>query len=84
MRDVVGDVEDPKADDEDSYGGRSVGSGVAEEPTDVGGEADDDDGDDDGDGAAEDERPAAAEAAGAAVAHVADERLDEEAGDGAT
>lgn len=81
LRDVVGDVEDPKADYEDSYGSRSVGGGVAKDPADVSGVGDDDDGDHDGDSADEDEGAAAAEAAGAAVAHVADERLDEEAGD---
>lgn len=81
MRDVVSDVEDPEADDEDGDGGRAVVRGVAEEPADVGGVSDDENSGDDGDGADEDEGPAAAVAAGAAVAHVADEGLHEEAGD---
>lgn len=78
LRDVVGDVKDPEPEDEDSDGVGAVVDGVAEPPADIGGVPDDQDREDDGDGTGEDERPAAAEAAGAAVAHVAHKWLHEE------
>ena len=54
---------------------------VTKQPSDIGGVADDKDGEDDQHRSGDNERPATAEAASPAVAHVADERLDEESGE---
>lgn len=83
MSDVISDVENPKPDDKHGDGGRPEALGVTKQPPDVGGVSDNEDGDDDRGGAGENERPAAAEAASAFITEVADERLDEEAGNGA-
>lgn len=71
MSNVIRNIKDPKPDDEDGDGGRTVLRGVAEEPPDVSGETDDENSEDDGGGADNYEGPAAAEAASAAVTHVA-------------
>lgn len=83
---VVGHVEDPEPDDK--HGDRprlglpvkAVAEGVAE----ICGEADEEDGNGDEGGAGGDERTPTAEPGGAAVAVVADDWLDQHAGDGAT
>lgn len=78
---VVRDVEDPKPEDEGTHRPRLGGAPpVPEQPPDVGGVADDQHGEGDRQGPGDDERPPAAEAAGAAVAHVAHQGLDDEPG----
>jgi len=80
---VVGDVQDPEADDEDGDGAWAdfLGEGVAENVAEVGGVAYEKDGDGNGQGSGGDEGTAAAEAGSAAVAVVADDGLDQHAGD---
>ena len=80
---VIRYVEDPEPDHEDGYRRRPESIGVAEEPADVSSVSNYDDSNDDRGGTGEDERTPATKAAGAAVAEVSDEWLNEEAGDGA-
>lgn len=76
---VVSDIEDPKPDDESTDRSRLGGAPpVSEQPPDIGGVADDQHGEGDRESPGDDERPTAAEAAGAPVAHVAHQGLDEE------
>src|SRR5205807_1593493 len=80
---VVGHVEDPEPDDEDSdcAGADLLLQGVAEGMAEVGGVADQEDRDGDGDGAGGNKGTAATEAGSAAVTVVADDGLDQHAGD---
>lgn len=86
LRRVVADIEQPEADEVDADGAEAYlarGDVVSEEATEVGGEADGEDGGGDGGGARGYEGPAATERGGGgdAVGEVADEGLDEEAGE---
>lgn len=86
LKHVIGDVEDPESDDEDTDGtglGGLVGV-VAGGHADIGCESDEEDGGGDEGGAGGDEGAAAAESAGASVGIVSDEWLDDHAGDGST
>lgn len=81
MSHVVGDVEDPESEDEDEDGAWTDDAAIAEEPAEVGGVANEKHGQDDGSRAGDDERTAATETTPTAIAHEADERLNEEAGE---
>lgn len=83
MQHVVGDVEDPESDDEDGHCAwlERFGHVVAGFVAYVGGEADEDDGDGDAAGAGGDEGASPAEGGLAVVTVVADDGLDQHAGD---